>query len=183
MNHYIDIKVLPDPEFTTTILINAVYAKCHRVLGQLAQGEGGVSFPHHKKTLGDTLRLHGSQERLKKIMADNWLKALADYTQESDVLSVPESVQYRTVQRIQKKSPHNKRKRAIAKGWRTEVEAEKIFKDDDQEVLTHPYAQLKSLSTGSSMRIFIKHGDILDKSVSGGFSTYGLSKIATIPWF
>ena len=183
MDHYINIKVLPDPEFEATVLMNALYAKCHRVIGQLGEGQVGVSFPHHKKNLGDVLRLHGNQENLKQIMGENWLKGLSDYTQVSEVKSVPESVQYRTVQRIQKKSPYNKRKRAVAKGWCTEAEAAEKFKDDSHKLLDLPYAQIKSLSTQNMIRIFIQHGELLSSSVVGVFSSYGLSKTATIPWF
>ena len=183
MKHYINIKVLPDPEFTETILMNALYAKCHRILGEVGEGDVGVSFPNHKKTLGAVLRLHGTEAKLNKIMAENWLKGLGDYTQVSTVLTAPDSGQHRTVAHVRKKSPHNKRQRVIKKGWLTEQEAYEKFKDSDQVLLKWPYAQIKSLSTQSNMRVFIKHGDIVDVSVTGQFSTYGLSKTATIPWF
>ena len=183
MDYYINFKVLPDPEFEVTVLLNALYAKCHRVIGQLGEGQVGVSFPNHKKTLGDNLRLHGSKEKLSQLMAVNWLKGLGDYTQVSEILAVPNGAQYRTVGRKQKKSPQNKRKRAIAKGWCTATEAEEKFKDDLHEPLTLPYAQIKSLSTQNSIRVFIEHGELQENPVKGTYSSYGLSQTATIPWF
>ncbi len=183
MDYYIDIKVLPDPEFTTPVLLNALYAKCHRIIGQEGNGEVGVSFPHHKKTLGDLLRLHGSQNQLTQLMEKNWLKGLGDYTHKSNILPIPSSVQYRTVARIQKKSPHNKRKRVIAKGWCTEAEALEKFKNEEQIELKLPYAQLKSLSKKTTIRLFIQHGELMKNSMTGKFSSYGLSRTATIPWF
>ncbi len=140
MNHYIDIKVLPDPEFEATVLMNALYAKCHRVLGKVANGEVGVSFPQYKKNLGVVLRLHGSKDKLEQLMEERWLKGLTDYTQVSDILTVPDKAQYRVVARIQTKSPENKRKRSIRKGWLTQEEAEEKIKDNDQYKLNLPFA-------------------------------------------
>mgnify|MGYP006181540093 FL=1 len=41
MDHYLDIRVLPDPEFGQVELLNALYAKLHRVLPSLTQGRVG----------------------------------------------------------------------------------------------------------------------------------------------
>ena len=57
MDHYIDIRVQPDPEFTASQLLNALFAKLHRALGQVADGKIGISFPQVGKTLGECLRL------------------------------------------------------------------------------------------------------------------------------
>jgi len=53
-----------------------------------------------------------------------------------------------------------------------------------QEVRTDlPWLNLRSLSTGQSFKLFIRHGDLLSTPVSGMFTTYGLSATATVPWF
>ncbi len=183
MDYYINIQVLPDPEFEATTLMNALYAKSHRVIGQLGGGEVGVSFPKHKKTLGDTLRLHGSDVQLQSIMAKPWLKGLRDYTQVSSILCVEEGIKYRTVYRVIKKSAHNKRKRSVAKGWLSTDEAEQKINDDDSHIINLPFAQLTSLSNKNPYKVFIKHGEIVGHATSGTFNSYGLSKVATIPWF
>lgn len=46
-----------------------------------------------------------------------------------------------------------------------------------------PWLNLRSLSTGQSFRLFIRHGELLSAPVVGMFSTYGLSATATVPWF
>lgn len=44
-----------------------------------------------------------------------------------------------------------------------------------------PWLNLRSLSTGQSFRLFIRHGELLSAPVVGMFSTYGLSATATVP--
>ena len=117
MDNYIDIKVVSDPEFKETVLMNALYAKLHRALGQYANGKVGVSFPNHHKTLGNCLRLHGQPQDMELIMKTNWLKGLRDYCQSSDILPVPNNAVYRQVSRRQAKSAHNRRQRSVRKGW------------------------------------------------------------------
>ncbi|GGO80052.1 type I-F CRISPR-associated endoribonuclease Cas6/Csy4 [Marinobacterium nitratireducens] len=183
MDHYLDLKVLPDPEFAEQQLLNALFAKLHRALGQHGDGEVGVSFPDHGARLGSRLRLHGTAQRLDQFMALNWIQGMRDYCAIGELLPIPAQVQYRAVRRVQAKSAYNKRKRSITKGWLSEAEALKRIPDTQQKKLTLPYIQLRSLSNGNPMRIYIEHGPLQDAPQSGCMSTYGLSATATIPWF
>lgn len=183
MDSYIDITVLPDPEFSSTTLINAVFAKLHRVLMKVAQGRIGVSFPSYKNTLGKILRIHGCQMDLGVLLAEPWLKGLGDYTQVSEIQPVPAGCAYRTVYREHTKSAHNKLKRSLSKGWITEEEAAVRFKTEQSKTSDLPFANVKSLSTGEQIRIFIGLGDLQGQPTKGEFSSYGLSKTATVPWF
>ena len=183
MKQYIDITVLPDPEFAEATLMNALYAKCHRALGQFADGKVGVSFPNHQKTLGATLRLHGVGETLDFLMAQHWLKGLGDYTEVTQVQDIPSVVKYRTVRRVIKKSPHNKMKRSVQKGWLTVEQAQERIKNADSHLLSLPYAQLTSLSNKNLYKVFVKHGECSPEPVDGHFTSYGLSRLATVPWF
>lgn len=184
MDHYVDIRVEPDLEISAPALLNNLFAKFHRTAAQMIKGQIGVSFPKYGQTLGEVLRLHGSQQALDLLMAQPWLKGLRDYTQVSEVQPIPQTIQgYRTVCRIQKKSPQNIRKRAVAKGWLTEQEALDKIPDAQQQMLTLPFLQLQSLSSKSMMRVYIQQGEITQQAVVGEFSSYGLSRSATIPWF
>lgn len=183
MKHYVDITVLPDPEFSETILMNALYSKCHRALGKNAGGEIGVSFPKYKKTLGPLLRLHGTNEKLDLLMAINWLKGLSDYTVVTEVQLIPANVKHRTVEHVRKKSAANKRKRSVSKGWLTAEEAEEKIKDTGGHYLTLPFAQLFSLSNQNKYRVFIRHSALKADPQIGSFSSYGLSNVASVPWF
>jgi len=183
MDHYIDIKILPDPEFKESVLLNALFSKLHRALGQIAEGRVGVSFPDCKKYLGNRVRLHGTQADLIKLMDANWIQGLRDYSHQSEIKKIPDKVSHKIVRRVQSKSPHNKRKRSVAKGWLTETEAIQLIPDSRQKMLRLPFLQIKSLSTNNPMRIYVEHGKDLENAVVGSFSSYGFSSTATIPWF
>lgn len=184
MDYYINIKLLPDAEITPTVLMNHLFAKLHVQLGRVAEGIVGVSFPEHGKTLGNVLRLHGNREDLEKVMSGKWYAGLLDYAYLGEISQVPETVKgYRTVRRVQKKSPANMYKRSVAKGWISQEEADHLIAAKKNELLTLPFVQLESLSTKSLMRIFVKHGPLQGKMVVGDFSAYGLSSKATVPWF
>lgn len=183
MDHYLDIKVLPDLESTAQELLNKLFSKLHRALGQHTQGKVGVSFPQQGKLLGEILRLHGTKEDLSHLMDQNWLQGLRDYTRCGALQPIPPQVTYRTVKRVQAKSAHNKRRRSILKGWLTEQQALEQIPDTQQKSLDMPFIQMGSLSNGNTMRIYIQHGDILPQPQAGIFSAYGLSSTATIPWF
>jgi CRISPR-associated endonuclease Csy4 len=132
---------------------------------------------------GGRLRLHGRAEALTSLMATNWMKGLTDYARVSGIQSIPNGCQHRIVRRIQAKSVHNKRKRSVTKGWLSAEEAKSKIRDTQQKKLKMPYLQIKSLSNGNSMRVYIEHGDLVDTPASGAFNSYGLSSVATIPWF
>jgi CRISPR-associated endonuclease Csy4 len=184
MGHYIEIRLLPDPEFSASVLMNALFAKFHRALVDIGQREVGVSFPQAKKTLGDKLRLHGSRSALQRLMDLSWLKGLTDYTSVSAITPVPDNCRYRVVKRVQAKSSVERiYRRSVMKGWLTIDEAEAKVNEKKEHQLKQPFVQLKSNSSGQSFRLFIQQGELLDSPVAGAFSDYGLSGVATIPWF
>lgn len=183
MDHYVDIQVLPDPEFLETTLMNELFSKLHRALGKHGQGKIGVSFPKHGKTLGAQIRLHGGKEVLEEFMQTRWITGVADYCRVSAVCPVPPQTSFCTVRRVQAKSAYNKRKRSLAKGWLDESEAQRRIPDSQQRMLGLPYAQLRSLSNGNMMRVYIEHSKPVRQSATGSFSAYGLSSTATVPWF
>lgn len=183
MDHYVEIKVLPDPEFGEIDLLNALFSKLHRHLGKIVDGRVGVSFPRYGHVLGNCLRLHGKKEDLLKLMESDFLKGMRDYTSSTTVIPIPEIAGYRTVKRVQSKSAHNKRRRSIAKGWLSEADAFERIPDSQQKTIKLPYAELKSLSNGNRMRVYVEHGSLQSTAVEGSFNAYGLSAYTTIPWF
>ena len=80
MDYYLDITLLPDPEFEKQVLLNALFSKFHRGMSQTVPGEIGVSFPDFDKRLGVRLRLHGSAESLDKLMAAGWMPVVMGFT-------------------------------------------------------------------------------------------------------
>lgn len=184
MDHYLEIRVLPDPEFTEEMLMAALFAKLHRALGARGKGDIGISFPLHTLKPGGLLRLHGMLSALTELEQVAWRKGLSDYCQCGNITPVPDAPGWRCVSRVQvKSSPQRLLRRSVKKGWLSEAEAQQKLLTMQEEQTDLPWIAMRSLSTGQSFRLFIHHGDIVDSAVTGEFSSYGLSQTATIPWF
>ncbi|VEB99757.1 CRISPR-associated protein Cas6/Csy4, subtype I-F/YPEST [Cedecea lapagei] len=184
MDSYQDIRVLPDPEFKSTMLLSALFAKLHRALAAREKGDIGVSFPEHKKTPGDVLRLHGERGALESLEATCWRAGLNDYCASSGVQAVPEVKGWRCVSRVQVKSSADRLlRRSVRKGWITEEEAQQRILNQQDQSSGLPFIQMKSLSSKQAFRLFILHGELLSSPIRGEFSRYGLSTEASIPWF
>ena len=184
MDHYVEIKVLPDPEFGENLLMNSIFAKLHRALANTGQGEIGVSFPQAGKSLGAVLRLHGSLAALNRLMALNWFKGLRDYTQTSAVLPVPAGAQHRVVKRVQVKSSAERlRRRSVNKGWLSAAAAIERIPLSKEKQSKLPFLELKSNSNEQTFRLFIWQMPLQSSAVAGRFSDYGLREHATTPYF
>ncbi|KAF7597959.1 MAG: type I-F CRISPR-associated endoribonuclease Cas6/Csy4 [Candidatus Dactylopiibacterium carminicum] len=187
MDHYIDLRVRPDPEFPVPQLLNALAAKLHRALVALQAEDIGVSFPHHKAKgsgLGDILRLHGTAARLQTMMQSDWLQGMADHVEQAGILPVPMGAQFRVVRRVQAQSNAERiRRRQIKRhGW-SEKEARERIPDAVEKRLDLPWLTLRSQSTGQNFRLFVEHLPCQPAANPGRFNAYGLSNTATIPWF
>ncbi|PSU36289.1 type I-F CRISPR-associated endoribonuclease Cas6/Csy4 [Photobacterium lutimaris] len=184
MNYYLDIQLQPDLEISAPALMNNLFAIFHRSTAQALPGKIAVSFPRYHRSLGDLLRLHGTDVNLNQLMALPWLKGLRDYIKVSAVQKVPADIKgYRSIYRVQKKSVNNRRKRSITKGWLTEEEALHCIPDEGQQELKLPFLQFKSLSSRQNMRVYVALGELLSEPKTGPINSYGLSRVTTVPWF
>ncbi|CNH98488.1 type I-F CRISPR-associated endoribonuclease Cas6/Csy4 [Yersinia pekkanenii] len=184
MDHYLDIRVLSDPEFSAQALLEALFAKLHRALVATTQGRVGVSFPGAGKTLGSQLRVHGRQCDLVELQSAGWLKGLRDYCECSEIFPIPAVVKYRVIRRVQVKSNVERlRRRSVSKGWLTEEEARLRIPDSHEQQCNLPFLRLKSLSSAQHFLLFVEQGKLQETPVTGVFSAYGLSTNTTIPWF
>jgi CRISPR-associated endonuclease Csy4 len=187
MDHYQEIRLLPDPEFPATVLLNALYARLHLALVQEGSGRIGISFPAHDPSapnLGHRLRLHAEAERLRAFTDGNWLKGLSDHALVGEPQPIPPHAQHRIVRRVQaKSSPERLRRRAMHRHGISETAARKAIPDKAAERLDLPYLTLDSRSTGQRFRLFIDHGPLMERPTDGTFSQYGLSSTASVPWF
>lgn len=183
--HYIDITLLPDPEFCQAHLLGALVSKLHRALVRRGMGDIGISYPRHSpKGLGATLRLHGSAAALQALMAQNWLQAMRDHVALSHLAEVPAGTPHRIVRRRQfKTNAERLRRRRMRRKGETAEQARAAIPDTVERKPELPYVQLNSSSTGQPFCLFVEHGPILSAAVSGYFNTYGLGCNASIPWF
>lgn len=187
MDTYLDISLLPDPEFPSTTLMNALFSKLHRGLVTYGGQNIGISFPdsgEKSATLGARLRLHGTADKLEKLMALGWMKGMRDHTNVGEITSVPAHAKHRVVRRVQAKSnPERDRRRLMSRKGISAEEAKLSIPDSAAERLRLPYLVLSSQSTEQQFRLFIEHLPVQEKAIVGTFSAYGLSPTATVPWF
>lgn len=187
MSHYIDIHLRPDPEFPPHQLMATLYAKLHRVLAQVHANTIGVSFPGYQTvpvTLGSTLRLVGPKFDLERLMEHGWLTGMRDHTKVTPVVAVPTDAEQRSLRRVQaKSSPERLRRRQMRRHGLTEEQARERVPDSAVELLNLPFVRLASASTGQTFPLYLQLGPAMPVAQAGTFNSYGLSALATIPWF
>lgn len=183
MTHYDDILLLPDPEFPATVLMNAVFAKLHKALHDSGSSTIGVSFPHSNRTLGDVLRLHGSDSDLQQLRQRHWLGGMSGYCQFSAIRPVPDDAKHRKVSRRQANMSQAKLKRLQRRGSISDGEAEQYRIKMASQRLTGPYLELQSVSNGQKHRRYLEFGPLQDDPIRGEFDHFGLSRGGTVPWF
>lgn len=187
MDQYLDIRVLPDPEFDRNVLLGALVSKLHRGLVAINADDIGISFPKQSEKprgLGDRLRIHASRQRLSELMENDWLHGMKDHIHISEISDVPKDAIYRIVSRRQYKTSADRlRRRRMKRKHESWEEAVDKIPDCVERKVKTPFIVVRSASTGNAFSLFIEHGDLLPEPREGKFSSYGLSQDATIPWF
>ncbi len=187
MDHYIDIRLRPDPETPAPALMQTLFAKLHRALVQLNSSDIGVSFPDfdvQRRSLGAGLRLHGQEARMVAMAALPWLQGMQDQVSVAPIQPVPTGSSHRVVHRVQAHSnvERIRRRQMRRQNW-TYAEALQHIPNTVERRLELPFVRLQSTSSGQSFALFIEHSPEQPNSMQGLFSAYGLSLGATIPWF
>jgi CRISPR-associated endonuclease Csy4 len=189
MDHYLEIRLLPDPEFVPTILMNALFAKLHRALVDLGSTRIGISFPGLTKDqkcrgVGECLRIHGALDDLHGLMGMPWLTGMRDHTLVHGPEPIPDQVEQCRVRRVQaKSSPVRLRRRLMRRKGLSEEDARRTLPDERAKRLELPYIAIASRSTGQAFRLFIDQQPSATQRMEGDFNHYGLSGTATVPWF
>lgn len=184
-DHYLDIHLLPDPEFAPDQLLRALFGKLHRALVQLGDGSVGISLPSHSvRGTGSHLRLHGSLNALTQLQALDWLTGMRDHTRLGELATAPAGCRHRFVRRVQVDSnPERLRRRLIKRHDLDEDTARRRIPDSAMQLTRLPWVEMRSQSSGQRFRLFIEHGPLQDAATPGRFSSYGLSASTTVPWF
>ena len=187
LTHYIELRLRPDPEVAPTHLLSALYTRVHRTLA--AQGATGiaVTFPEYsadRHTVGECLRLHGSEADLQPWANGQWLGSVRDHVTATPLLPVPTDTQPRTLRRVQvKSSPERLRRRLMKRHQLSEEQVRERIPDHVARTTPLPYVQLASTSTAQQFRLFLVLGAAQESAQTGLFNAYGLSTTATVPWF
>lgn len=196
MKYYIDIKLESDTEISLGFIWEKVYAQMHLAMVDQKDSEDmskvGFSFPKYGNKsfpLGDILRLFApTKEEFELLNAEEHLKDFSDYVLVGEVKEVPDNINtYVTFSRKQFKSNKERLVRRQAKRQGISIEeARENYKYFDEEKIIKdnklPYVNMNSLSNQNKMKVFIEK-NIKTEAVEGLFTSYGLSKVSTIPWF
>ena len=183
MDHYINIQLKPDAEMRENVLLNKVYTKFHKALSTQKTKDIAVSFPRYKVILGDVIRIHGSQGKLTELQNTHWLGGLMGYCDVSEIQAIPSNAKHRTISRIQSNMTEAKLRRLIKRGSISTDDAKKYRAKMFTQGLDNPYLELESSSNGNKHRRYLQFSELLDEAVAGEFDQFGLSKMATVPWF
>ena len=187
LSHYLDLQLRPDPETAPTQLLAALYTRLHRALAAQGSTDIAVSFPDYsdqRHTLGQCLRLFGSEAALQPWTTGAWLGSLRDHVSAAPVAPVPTHAQYRALRRIQvKSSPERLRRRLMKRHQLSEAQAREHIPDSVGRVTDLPYVPMASTSTAQQFKLFLALGAAQPQPQAGHFNTYGLSATATVPWF
>ena len=187
MKTYFEIQLLPDPDFSSTLLMNSLFNRVHQALAAHRAENIGISFPDWEQngnTLGARLRLHGKIDDLQKVLEPGWMAGMRDHVTMGAITQVPPHARHRVVRRVQTKSnPERERRRLMLRKNISAEVAQQIIPDSAAKRLSLPFVVLTSRSTGQKFRLFIEHLPVQEHAVEGRFGTYGLSPTATVPWF
>jgi CRISPR-associated endonuclease Csy4 len=187
LTHYIELRLRHDPEVAPTHLLAALYTRVHRALAAQGTTSIAVTFPDYsaeRHTLGQRLRLHGSEAELQAWATGPWLGGMRDHVSMSPVAGVPTQVQHQTLRRLQvKSSPERLRRRLMKRHQLSEAQARERIPANVAQTTSLPYLTLASTSTAQQFRLFLVLGDAQESAQTGLFNAYGLSITATVPWF
>lgn len=185
-SHYIDLRVVPDPETGAPQLLGILFGKLHQALVQLRIDNIGVSFPaysNNPRGLGNLLRLHGSETDLKSLLQQDWLKGIRDHVRMTEITPVPQSARHCVVTRRQfKTSADRLRRRRMKRHGETAEQAALAIPGTVERKPDLPYLNLNSASTSQTFCLFIEQ-KIKPEPTPGKFNSYGLSQNVTVPMF
>ncbi len=198
MRYYLDIVLISNEEENLGYLWRKLYAQIHLALVEVRDENDlvsiGLAFPKYSKDrfLGDTLRLFAStKEELESLKLEEWLSRLEGYLFVGKIKEVPTTTEFVSFNRKRFKSHAKIRRHAKLYAKRNNITYEKAlvrFEETEEkyrklkEDNRLPYVNIKSGSTGQYLKVFIEKKEF-DVEQKGKFSTFGLSKNATVPWF
>ncbi|MBV1883424.1 MAG: type I-F CRISPR-associated endoribonuclease Cas6/Csy4 [Pseudomonadales bacterium] len=192
MKFYRDITLLPNVEANIGFIWQKVYGQVHLALVEQKTESGNsaiaISFPEFGNRdfpLGSKLRLIAPEsEQLQKLNIGKVLNRLTDYTHCTSIKEVPETVeQYACFKPKRfKNNPERLARRRAKRKSESFDEALAHYAGYEEQKSNLPYVNVQSFSKGTSFKLFIEKVVTSDK-VPGEFSCYGLSSVATTPWF
>lgn len=188
LSHYLDILAIPQVDILQSDVMGKIMEEVHLALPHY-EGRIGLAFPAYgqQRTLGGIMRLLGSKEDIKSLQQRLISKPnLQDYAVLKSIGSVPSKIKgYYAFARYHPKGQSDLRRaqhRLSAQGMGAEEINRRLDAKAAKEFKINPHLKFRSLSTGQQMYLAIQriwH----DHAQEGKFSSYGLSREATVPDF
>lgn len=192
MKFYTELTLIPDADTPTHYLWKNVMQTIHiGIVETRLQTEKipiGISFPHYnlkKFTIGNKMRLFAqTEDTLKTFDLNTRVDRLSDYVHVTSIKPVPDRIAgYSTFYKVHKKTYKDILVRRRSR--RHNISIEQAYKDYENfvpQVVNLPYINMKSCSIGVKYRLYIEKKDMPEPCYEG-FTTYGLSRISTVPIF
>ena len=189
MKFYQEITIIPNHEIGENFILSRLFTQIHLGLVEMQDEQNkspiGISFPEGKfddkiGKIGNKLRLFAADEAiLQKFNAQKCLANFADYVHLTSIRQVPQKITgYAIYSRHQPKVNKERLARRYSKRHGVDyATALKHYEDMEDKRIALPFIRLKSLSGGESFCLWIKK-TLVDKAISGNFTTYGLSNIS-----
>mgnify|MGYP001170762776 CR=1 FL=1 len=200
MKYYIDMVLLPDAEVHLAFIWQKVFQQVHIALveNKIGPNESAIAIcivHYGEKTfpLGNTLRLLANNEAdLQRLDIQHWLRRFPDYCHIKPIQSIPVDIQcHANFRRKQAKSIYKKAERRAAHLNKPYEEVlAYLLNERPKKRPRLPFIILESQETkkriiASASSQFALHIDktIFSDTQIGTFDCYGLSKVATVPYF
>lgn len=178
MDHYLEFSLRGTKKTPVPVLMSALLHQTHYALVKLNTNQLGVSFPTYGTTLGDVLRVHGEAHLLKLFILN--FDKLDTGISVSDIRPVPNEAHQVRFYRIRPSKQNSKLQAGMKSGHITDPKLYVLKMC--QEVISEPFFQSRSESTGQSYKRFVGRKES-DTAVIGEFDSFGMSKLATVPLF
>lgn len=198
MNYYQELTLIPDAEISPYFIWQKLYTQLHIALADVKNNHGidsiGVSFPNYRyenkngkefATLGNKLRVFGSESDLNTLDLPKWLSKLTDYVHLKAIAEVGDKAsEYLVVRRYRYKNlTRQARSFAAHKNIAYDVALEhcRQYKTGSRE--NYPFINLASADTGQFFKLGIRQ-ETVNTQMQGSFTTYGLSHVdhlVTVP--
>lgn len=187
MDHYFDLKALPDAELVQSAVVAQLLQMLHGFLPEY-EGELGLDFPGYgqQRTLGGIIRVLGPEagvSRLVQQLQDH--RDCRDYGLLGEVKAIPDSTRFVANRRHHVKGNsrmQRHKKRHEQRGtWTPELAL--ILAAAYTKPSRLPFIQLHSGSTGQQFLLFVDRR-VKPVAKPGKFNSYGLSLDgSTVPAF
>jgi len=173
-DHYRDFHLTTQAEIPAPLMMSRLFQYLHSGIMQFGVGRIAVSFPEAHVTLGQVLRLHGSQTDLEAFGTD-WVQNLKRMTRYGDIEVAPGKAPLKVTQRHRVEGGPAWRRRLVRRHGEGVLANVPAYTEPRT-----PYIHMQSASTGQK---FVMHLKLMDPPQVGRNApdSYGLG--SAVPQF